>query len=265
MQMIYQTRYSFFYPSPGWRSDASKQKDILFDPERLARRQYFFEKMTLRSLADQTDTDFVLHVLASEDFPEPFKQQLTDLCGDLLGDRAHVHFAEENLPRVHFRNYRWEHFADDPWTTQIVLDDDDALSVDFTEKLRREAIAAEQLRTDEEPFVCISHANGLTALFREGVLELHHLMKPAINLGLAIVAPTKTKYNLFNISHNNVPRDRPTRVLFSQRPYYIRSVHSDNDSRGRYTDDPVQPKGMDRMHALFPLLADLKTDWKTDF
>ncbi|MEQ6249034.1 glycosyltransferase [Sulfitobacter sp. HNIBRBA3233] len=262
MHMIYQTRYSFFHPSPGWRSEASKEKKALFDSKRLARREYFFEKVTLRSLADQTDQDFVLNVLASEDMPKKYKTRLTDLCKDSLGERAHVIFgAAEAPPRVHFRNYRWEYHAKDPWSCQIVLDDDDALAMDFNEKLKVEAFGVKNMRARGEKFGCISFANGLTALFRDGKLELHRLTKPAINLGLAIVAPSKTKYNLFDISHNNVPRDRPTRVIYSQSPYYIRSLHDDNDSRGRYQDDAVSAEELDGMIQYFPLLKDLIAEW----
>lgn len=260
MLTIYQTRYSFFHPSPGWRSSASKEKDALFDAGRLERRAYFFEKVTLRSLADQTDEDFVLNVLASEDMPKPFANRLTEACKDILGDRAHIIFgASEAPPRVHFRSYRWEHHSSDKWCAQVVLDDDDAVSMDFNEKLKAEAKSVESLRSRGEKFGCISFANGLTALFRDGTLEMHRLNKPAINLGLAIVAPSKSRYNLFDISHNNVPRDRPTRVIYSQTPYYIRSLHDDNDSRGRYQEDAISP---DSVMKYFPLLNNIVTDWK---
>lgn len=259
MHMIYQTRYSFFHPSPGWRSTASKEKDALFDEGRLKRREYFFEKVTLRSLADQTDGDFVLDLLTSEDLPKKFAKRLKEMCKDTLGSRAHLIFGAAEAPtRVHFRAHRWEHHNSDPWSCQIVLDDDDAVSADFNEKIRAEAMAAKNLRARNEKFSCLSFANGLTALFRDGKLEMHRLNKPAINLGLAIVAPSSSRYNLFDISHNNVPRDRPTRVIYSQTPYYIRSLHDDNDSRGRYQTDAVSPADM-ATH--FPLLNDLVADW----
>ncbi len=259
MHTIYQTRYSFFHPSPGWRSTASKEKDALFDTGRLERRAYFFEKVTLRSLADQTNENFVLNVLTSEDMPKKYAIRLTEVCKDTLGDRAHIIFgSSEAPPRAHFRSYRWEHHSSEPWSCQVVLDDDDALSVDFNRKIRAEAMAAKNLRSRGEKFGCISFANGLTALFRDGKLEMHRLNKAAINLGLAIVAPSKSRYNLFDISHNNVPRDRPTRVIYSQSPYYIRSLHDDNDSRGRYQTDAVSPT---LMMDYFPLLQNLITEW----
>jgi hypothetical protein len=260
VQIIYQTRYSFFHPSPGWRSSASKDRDELFDADRLNRRAYFFEKVTLQSLADQSDAGFVLNVLASEEMPRPYADRLVEVCKDLLGDRAHVVFgASKAPPRVHFRSYRWAHHSDDPWCTQVVLDDDDAVSFDFNEKLKAEAHAVQNLRWRGEEIGCISFASGLTALFRDGTMEMHRLSKPAINLGLAIVAPSKSRHNLFNISHNNVPRVRPTRVIYSQTPYYIRSLHDDNDSRGRYQNAPVSPADMKQY---FPLLGNLLGEWR---
>ncbi|WP_299153573.1 glycosyltransferase [uncultured Tateyamaria sp.] len=265
MHMIYQTRYSFFNPSPGWRSKASKDMEILFDTERLKRRQYFFEKVTLRSLADQTNKSFVHNILSSTFLPKTFQKQLKAMCGDMLGDRAHVMFCDPDPTHVHFRTYRWQHFTADPWSCQVVLDDDDALSVDFNEKLHAEAAAAKNLRARGEKYSCISHACGLTGLFKNGKLSLHPRVSATTNLGLAIVAPSPSRYSLYDISHKNIMRDRPTRVLYSQRPYYIRAVHDDNDSRGLYDKPLVPDDQIPEMFEYFPLLHDLSKDWVTDF
>ncbi len=265
MHMIYQTRYSFFNPSPGWRSKASKEQDVLFDAERLRRRQYFFEKITLQSLADQSDQDFAMHILSAAAMPEVFKRELVTLCRDMLGDRAHVQFAEPGPTHVFFRSYCWEHFSADPWTTQVVLDDDDALSVDFNGKLHAEAAAATPLRARTENYTCISHACGVTALFQDGKLTLHPRVNAATNLGLAIVAPSKSRYSLFDISHKNIMRDRPSRIIYSQSPYYIRSVHGDNDSRGLYDKELLPEKRIAEVFKYFPLMNSLTNDWETNF
>lgn len=262
MHFVYQTRYSFFSPSPGWRSAQSRQKELLFDPERLRRRHYFFEKIALQSLADQDSKDFDLCVLTSEDLPEPFKSQLTELCKDTLGDRAHMLFAPETTPtRVPFRKYMAERFTQDPWSCQIVLDDDDAVSTDFTRKITAEARAAKNLRAPGENACYVSHANGVTALFRQGTLGFRQMVKPLTNLGLAVVAPSGTRHSLWDISHVKIASERPTRVVYSKVPYYIRALHDDNDSRGKHSDDETTAKQMVQVFDRFPLVKALAEDW----
>ena len=260
MHMIYEMRYSYFGRS-GWRSAASTDKAQLFDDARLDSRHYFLEKIALRSLADQTDGDFALIVLTAEDLPERHAERLRQVCGDVLGDRAHVIFEPPASAGDCFRKYRKQTFTRDPWTCQIVLDDDDAVSADFTERLRAEAMAAKRLRAPGEDYCFLSHARGISAVFRDGQMSLRHRLNPATNLGLACVAPTGSRRQPFGIAHKKILERRPCRVIYSRQPAYVRAVHDSNDSRAQYSDDIVQAAEMDRMHVAFPLLRDLMADW----
>jgi len=90
LQMVFQTRYSFF-GSSGWRSGASKDKERLFDPERLSKRLELFEKLNLASLRDQTDADFKLVVLTSLDLPADHLARMQTACNDMIGaERTHI-------------------------------------------------------------------------------------------------------------------------------------------------------------------------------
>ncbi|WP_417524994.1 glycosyltransferase [Marinovum sp.] len=260
MHMIYEMRYSFFGRS-GWQSEASTDKALLFDEARLDQRHYFLEKIALRSLADQSDGDFGLIVLSAEDLPDPHKARLQQVCGDMLGDRAHVIFRAPDSAGDCFTRYRKETFASDPWSTQIVLDDDDAVAVDFTERLRAEALAAKKLRAPGEEYCFISHARGISAVFRDGQMSLRHRLNAATNLGLAVTAPTGSRRQPFGIAHKKILDRRPVRVIYSRTPSYIRAVHETNDSKAQFSDRIVQAAEMDRMHRAFPLLRDLMTDW----
>lgn len=260
MHMIYEMRYSYFGRS-GWKSAASTDKEQLFDEARLDTRHYFLEKIALRSLADQSDRDFGLIVLSSEDLPERHKARLQQVCGDMLGDRAHVIFRAPDSAGACFQRYRKATFTADPWTAQIVLDDDDAVSADFTARLRAEALAAKQLRAPGEEYCFLSHARGVTAVLRDGTMSLRHRVNAATNLGLACVAPTGSRRQPFGIAHKKILERRPVRVIYSRAPAYIRAVHDSNDSRAQYSDDIVQPEDMARMHEAFPLLKDLIADW----
>ncbi|MGX9355400.1 glycosyltransferase [Roseobacteraceae bacterium S113] len=265
MHMIYMMRYSFFGLS-GWQSAASKDAELLFDPKRLDEREYFLEKVAARSLADQSDKNFDLIVLSSTLMPEAYQKRLSELCGDMLGRRAHVIFREPDSAGNWFQRYRKRNFTKHATTTQIVLDDDDAVAVDFTANLRAEAEAALTLRRPNLPdYVFISHPRGITARFNEGQMELTHRLVPATNLGLAVVAPTGTRRNPFHIAHKKIIERRPVRVIYSLEPHYIRAVHGTNDSRAHkhVGTDLVKEEHMPTMLEAFPLLKDLAKDWQT--
>lgn len=262
MQMIYQMRYSFFGKS-GWRSETSNDKAQLLDPERLKKRHYFLEKIALRSLQDQTDGDFALQVLSSDYMDEANKRLLVETCKDMLGERAHVFFRKEGSAGDYVNGYRKEHLADEPLCAQIVLDDDDAVALDFTERLRAEAEAAWQLKRPEEDNCFISHSRGISAKFSDGTVQLSHRNVQATNLGLALVAPAKTHRSIFGIAHKKIVERRPTRIIHSWYPAYIRAVHDTNDSRGFHTAENILVgEPLDRAFAAFPLLADLLQEWK---
>ena len=263
MHMIYMMRYSFFGQS-GWRSAAAKNADLLFDPARLEERDYFLRKIALASLRDQSDEDFELVVLSSTLMPELYQNRLKEACHDMLGRRAHVIFRDPGTTGPLFTEYRKRNFRKYQQTNQIVLDDDDAVAVDFTKTLRAEAQAAWQLRAEDSPdYVFISHPRGITARFADQKMELTHRLVPATNLGLSVVTPSYSHRNPFAIAHKKIVERRPVRVNYTMEPQYIRAVHGSNDSKAHYGTNIVSENDMPRMLKAFPLLKDLARDWST--
>ncbi len=262
MHLLYLMRYSFFGQS-GWRSDASRDPEKLFSPDRLEQREYFLRKVALPSLRDQTDQDFNLIVLSSTLLPKIYKQRLKEVCNDLLGTRAHVIFREPDSTSRVFQKYRWQTFDRYAHTAQIVLDDDDAVGVDFTADLRGEANAAIALRKTNQPnYVFLSWPRGVTALFKDGALDLIARNVPATNLGLTVVAPTESHRSPFRSAHYKVLERRPVRVIHTLEPQYIRSVHTSNDSKGRRGTELWKAENLPLLVKTFPLLHDLQADWK---
>lgn len=261
MHIIYMMRYSFFGNS-GWRAPSSKQAELLFDPKRLDQRSYFAEKIAFASLRDQTDEDFEVIVLSSTLMPEAHQKQLSELAQDMLGRRAHVIFRDPDSAGNWFQRYRRRNFARHVFTSQIVLDDDDALAVDFNETCRAEAEAAMMLRRPDQPiYTFLSFPRGITARFVEGQMELTHRVVPATNLGLALVGPTELRRNPFAVAHKKIPERHPCRMVYSNAPQYIRALHDHNDSRGHFGKEMVTEAQMPGMLKAFPLLKDLAADW----
>ena len=214
LQMIFQTRYSFFGAS-GWRSAASKEKEILFDPNRLAKRLDLFTKMNLASLRDQTDSEFKLVVLTAIDLPPAHDALMTEACNDIIGaDRTHILRRGPSRAGAWFRKYVRNQMNVTEHTAQIVLDDDDAVSFDFVERCRAEARhALGQFRPGQE--CCyLSFANGYSGLFHpDGGVDLIKREVPFTNLGLTLVAPTLTRKNPFILAHKKVARRHDVRVF----------------------------------------------------
>jgi hypothetical protein len=261
MHLLYLMRYSFFGQS-GWRGEASKDADKLFDPARLDEREYFLRKVALPSLRDQSDHDFNLVVLSSTLMPKLYQDRLIEACSDILGPRAHVIFRDPGSTSDMFHKYRRQVFNRYAFTAQVVLDDDDALAVDFNADLRGEANAAMMLRKVNQPdYVFLSWPRGVTAQFKDKSLTIYPRNVPATNLGLTVVAPSSSNRSPFRVAHHKILHRRPVRVIHTLEPQYIRALHGSNDSRGRFDDTPMPADALPGLYKTFPLLKELGSDW----
>lgn len=259
MQTIFQTRFSFLGQS-GWSGAASQSAKQLFDPDRLEGRFKLFEKITLASLLDQSDPDFRLMVLSSVRMPERFQTRLTELCLDTLGDRAEVIFRDKGRASRKFRAAMHERFADQPVTTQVVLDDDDALSRDFVAYCKAEAAhtaarpgfvpTTPHFLSFSKGFVMQVDANGNGEWLRPK-------RTPYINLGLAQVSSPMIDKTLFGAAHLMIGERHAATVIDDNRPFYLRTVHGLNDSRAQYSGNPLNAQEMQQAAAYFPVLAKL--------
>lgn len=253
MQVIFETRFSF-YGSSGWRSPASSDPSILFDPERLERRFGLFERITLPSLAAQTDTDFRLVVLTSSLMPPSFRRRLVELTHDTLGSDCVTGLAKR--PRSAgwiFQQHIAREFASEERVAQVVLDDDDAVSADFVGICRAEALAP---LPAPDASIFLSFPEGCSLVFAEGGRQwLAPRHTPYTNLGLTLVAPPATRLHPFLTSHRRIGERHPSRLIERGRPFYLRSVHDDNDSRAMHGKTPIEGAELARVLGYFPFLA----------
>jgi hypothetical protein len=257
LQAVFQTRYSFFGQS-GWKSATSKLQEELFDPARLSKRFHLFQKMNLACLRDQSDSDFKLVILTSTLLPEGHLKLLTEACHDVLGrERTHILQRAPGSAGRWLQKYTTRQMNTVPYTMQIVLDDDDAVSADFVEESRREAEFALSRFRPGQDCVYLSYANGLTARFGPDGVDLMPRVVPFTNLGLVLVAPTDTGKSPYMLAHKKVARRHPVRVTYDQRPFYIRAVHDTNDSRAMHGDEVMDAAAVRQALPYFPLLKDL--------
>ena len=256
-EVLVAMRFSYFGKS-GWQGDASKHKDMLFKPQRLALRLAMLESLAIPSLAAQSDQNFHLMILCSEDLPAAALDSLTQVCAGTLAPEKYSicprPFGASHTFLTKFLKRRYGLGQ----VIQTVLDDDDAFASNLIARIREELLAMPEPQDETVPrFVSFIDGFGLDLKDREtGNFSLYSHRYPFVNLGLTMVGPSGGK-NLFSIRHRKVPAQGNAKLVKGS-PMFVRTLHGLNDSRACVTERwrPMQnwrtdPKISDR----FPFLG----------
>lgn len=255
MQVIFETRFSFFGKS-GWKSAFAADPKQLFDSDRLAQRMKYFEEITLASLVHQTDLRFGHLILSSTLMPEVWQKRLRELCFDTLGeDRCRILFRPQGSAGHLIKDAIAKNFGDKK-VAQVVLDDDDAVSHDYVAALRMYANVVERDPLNPKPYAFVSFPRGYTLGVEDGKISwLSPRYVPYTNLGLALVAPGNTRRNPFLTSHKKIGERHPSLMVTHLRPFYLRAIHGLNDSRAHKSDDHLTDEQVAKTFEYFPWLA----------
>ena len=245
MQVIGLVRFS--YPAHGGfqieHESPQERAAFLYDPVRMEERFATFAGLTLPPLRAQTDPDFTLAIVVGDAMPEPLLQRLLDLVEDMpqavIIPRApgrHRQVMREVINQV----------RDDTSSLpslQFRMDDDDAVSVHFVERLRHHATAL-------APFLAQNRYVGLD--FNQGhiarITPRGIRAKPTIEtlwtpgLGMA-VAPGASR-GIMNFSHAKLARVMPV-VTLPEPDMFIRGHNEFNDSRQKDGVKPVRLPPLD--------------------
>ncbi len=260
-KILVSTRFSFFGNS-GWKSDASRDPDQLFDADRLAQRLWLFDNLTLPSLTGQNDRDFHHFILSSQLMPDWAKADLSEICAKHLGADNHtLKFARPARARKHQR-FMIQNLAGDAPVAQVVLDDDDALANDYVADLKEKLqdIQAERGFSLENLPYFVTYPKGYALGLNGNPPQFWSQNYPFINLGLCCIGAESQK-NLFGIAHKRAPKRLGFRRDDSKR-MFIRTLHEVNDSHVVVRDKwkPIDDPSADPdIQARFPSLlqADL--------
>ena len=252
-------RFSYFGNS-GWKSEFSKDKDLLFAEDRISNRMSLFAKIPLPSLAAQSDQNFHLFILTSEDLPEWAINILAETAAESLAlEQFTILAAPVGNARTFLRKFMTKRYGKRP-VMQTVLDDDDGLAVDFLASTR---VEMSLLASIDQPMAMrfVSYANGFGLDLGDGDAAEYSLFRhryPYINLGLTMASPSDGQ-NVFSINHRYAPRKNPCRLVRGV-PMYVRTIHQANDSRVSVSEF-WKPIGNWRKSAeilqQFPYLADI--------
>lgn len=187
-------RFSFFGPSDTKMSydDRTKAFETLYDPARMETRFLLFEHLLLRAIAAQTNPNFTLHVMSSDVMPEAFKFRLTALCAAVPSVQLHLCKSEklpaEIAPILKETNDRHTK------QVQFRIDDDDALSVNFIDRLHHWASMLWQE-------ALITMPRGLMLYDEDNAPKCQPFFRSLTGAGFAYLTTGKARKNVFQFAH----------------------------------------------------------------
>lgn len=201
----------------------------LFSPDRMELRFRLFEKLCLPSLLRQSDSDFKLIVLTSDEMPPAYLERLLELTEHLphiqcraVGPEKHYKLLQSAYNSVPSEGY--SHRA------LFRLDDDDAVDVDFIARGKRLAEGLLKLQTGRAPFI-IANNRGIYVQDGPHGREVFDACEQApLSAGATLVAPVGHRENPYRYNHRRFARHYNTYSDISV-PGFIRTIHGDNKSK----------------------------------
>ncbi|WP_425045016.1 putative rhamnosyl transferase [Primorskyibacter sp. S87] len=231
MQVIGLCRFS--YPAIGGfqvqHATSGERSAYLYQPARMEERFRLFEAVALPCLRHQTDPDFTMLLLVGNDLPASYLQRLGDLVSDFPQIQILSRPPDEHRPVMKELLNEARHDIARP-CLQFRFDDDDAISVDFVERLRQVARDCAPL-LEQSGTVAIDFNRGFNARFDAGGIQAsEEVVRPYFTAALGIAIRGNCKLSVMNFAHHKVHRFMPT-VTFSDSPMWVRSHNGFNDSR----------------------------------
>lgn len=168
----------------------------LFTESRMETRLATFEVLTLASLKAQTDPDFIFLVVSSTRMPDPYKTRLERLCRDC------PNVVLRFVPPMHIVDAQKDILAElglkQQDCLQFRLDDDDALSKRFIERLK---LHGQTLWA--HPAFAISFPNLIYSVIDGDTQGLYRWFNPFLGVGLAVRNP---KRSVYGYGHYKIPQ-----------------------------------------------------------
>ena len=265
------TRFSFLGDS-GWKSEASRDAELLFEPYRLKRRLELFRAIALPSLKAQSDQGFHHFILTSDQLPGWAMTELRDACMEAYGDESRFSIVAGAPGRAR-RALRF--FMERKFTqkivVQVVLDDDDGLASNFIADMRAELTLLDEGPLPEDfyplPYM-ISFANGYGMSLRDdagGECAIYRHYYAFINLGLTMIG-TRSGKNVLAIAHKRSQQQYGGKLVESG-PMFLRCIHDVNDSRvklGQHWEEVENWQQDSALRHQFPGLFAVDAPWAAE-
>lgn len=237
-------RYSVLTESRGsWKVgrdvDEKEYKRKLFSEERLRFRCDIFKSITLPSLLEMDMFSTTVFIFISTAMPSKYKNEIKEMVslypwikviplspqGKLIGKMNKVLLDE------------LDQIGDEVCYATVRLDDDDALSKDFSEMI------GQYINPANRGFA-VSFPAGFAGFLKNGKFEkFHYINQPKIALGLSFIQmyspkdKTPKPVSVFSLGNHTKIDSKVPVILDSRSLCYIRTVHEKSDA---YNDNLVK-------------------------
>lgn len=254
MQVIGLCRFS--YPAIGGfqvgHETVEERMAYLFDPERIEERFRLFETVALPCLRQQTDSDFTMVIVIGDLMPRNMMRRLSDLTADIpqIHIEAHPPKPHREVMKSILNRARTDL---NTGCLQFRFDDDDAVSVDFVERLRETAGLCRGL-LDQNRAVAIDFSKGYVAEIGQSPLWVTQVHRPYYTAALGMYVAGGCQQTIMNFAHQKIHHHMPS-VTISDAPMWVRTHNRYNDSR----------QGKVKSIDLRPISDDLVADFEARF
>ena len=254
MQVIGLCRFS--YPAIGgfqtMHDTTEARRRHLYSPARLEERFRLFEACALPGLRAQTDDDFQFLILTGNCLPLSAKNRLRELTAGLRQVQIVERDPARHRPVMKEVLNAARKNPDQP-CLQFRHDDDDAVSVDFVDLLRRAARDSDGL-IQRNKTVAIDFNQGFLARFGTSGIQATRVHRPLLGVGLGMYVRGGCDLTIMNFAHHKIGNFMP--VISTPEPsVWVRSLNRFNDS----------PKTRLGKADLSPLTPDLATEFHQRF
>ncbi len=230
MQVIGLCRFS--YPAiGGFQVDFETLEEklaYLYAPARMEERFATFETITLPPLRAQTDPDFTFVVVIGDSLPDMYRDRLEALLSDMPQADLQVHAPAQHRPVMKKIINSVRRNTDAP-CLQFRMDDDDAVAMDYVERLRGVATDVRTLAARNE-LLGIDFNRGYIIRPRAKGIEAAATSAPFQTAALAMMVHPKSRQTIMNFAHFRLPNMMACVTL--TEPVMLLRGHNDfNDSR----------------------------------
>lgn len=253
IQPIGVCRFSLMTTGGFKRGPASldERRAFLFQESRLALRMAWFRHVVMPSIRAQSDQGFLFVVLASDLMPQKWQDELAETVADCPVVRLEFiapgkHFQICNAP---FSKYL---HPDTDIVAQFRLDDDDAVAVNYIDRVRRdfETYLAPLYR--QYGMVSGDYTSGFVLEADGTQANLHRVFASTWNCGQTVYLPAGSRQGLFGWGHHQLHCHMPT-VTLHDGNMFLRGRHDTNDSAFRLPDHNSRPWELDALKRRFDI------------
>lgn len=241
MQVIGLCRFS--YPAlGGFQVEHDTIEDriaFLYQEHRLEERFKLFEAIALPCLREQSDQNFELIVVIGDSLPKHHRERLQDITATLPQVRIEAHPPKRHrlLMKDIINRARKDMKAP---CLQFRHDDDDAISVDFIERLRAAVDDVPGLLRDNAT-VAFDWNRGYIAEMSAAGIAATDTVRNLYVAALGMYVRGGVSQTIMNFRHGIMNQHMPT-VSFTDTPMWLRTHNGYNDSRQKKVKPvPVAP------------------------